>query len=205
MPEIKEPKETAPKEKKNGQPVVANGPQAEPTGAAVRTTPAPPQYWMGGAFPLMHKFAEEMDHLFAEMGMGTGWRIPSVLSRGRELFRRETGLVPAEWSPQVDIFETNGQIMVRVDLPGLSKEDVKVEVADDVLRIHGERRTEKKEERTGYYLNERSFGSFYRSIPLPEGVDTNKASASFRNGVLEVTMPAPRRKEARAHRIEVKE
>ena len=95
--------------------------------------------------------------------------------------------------------------MVRADLPGLSKEDIKVEVSDDLITIQGERKHEKKEEREGYCYSECSFGSFYRAIPLPEGADASKATADFRKGVLEVTVPAPSRPEPKARRLEVRE
>ena len=95
--------------------------------------------------------------------------------------------------------------MVRADLPGLSKEDIKVEVSDDVLTIEGERKHEEKEERAGYYYNERSHGSFYRAIPLPEDADASKAIADFHKGVLEITVPAPARRESKAKRLEIRE
>ena len=141
----------------------------------------------------MRRFAEEMDHLFEDFGFGSGSRLPSALTRGRELLRREAGLIPAEWSPRVDIQERDGQLVVRADLPGLSKDDIKVEIKEDMLSIQGERKQEKKEEREGYFYNECSYGSFYRAVPLPEGVDASKATAEFHNGVLEIAMPAPAR------------
>ena len=95
--------------------------------------------------------------------------------------------------------------MIRADLPGLCKEDVKVEVSDDMITIEGERKQEKKEEREGCYYSECSYGSFYRVIPLPEGADASKATAEFHNGVLEVAVPAPSLPEPKARRLEVKE
>ena len=102
--------------------------------------------------------------------------------------------------------QKDGNLLVRADLPGLTKEDIKVEVTDDTLTIQGERKQEKKkEEREGYSYSECSYGSFYRAIPLPEGVDPSKATAEFRNGVLEVTVPAPSHPEPKARRLEVRE
>ena len=75
--------------------------------------------------------------------------------------------------------------MVRADLPGLSRDDITVDVVDDVLTLQGERKHCKKEEREGYCYNECDYGSFYRSIPLPAGADSSKTSAEFKNGVLE--------------------
>ena len=95
------------------------------------------------------------------------------------------------WSPQVEVFEREGQLVLRADLPGLTKEDVKVEVTNEAINISGERKSEHEEKREGYYRSERSYGSFYRSIPLLEGVNAEDANATFRNGVLEITMQAP--------------
>ena len=79
-----------------------------------------------------------------------------------------------------------------------------MEVTDDAITIQGERHQEHEERREGYYHTERSYGSFCRRIPLPDGVDADKADASFRDGVLEVTMPAPRRQATQPRRLEVK-
>jgi HSP20 family protein len=159
----------------------------------------------GSPFAFIRRFAEEMDRLVEDFGVEHGLHMPSFFSRGHELLRREAGLTAAEWSPHVDVLERDGKIVVRADLPGLSKEDVTVEVTDDALTIRGERKQEKKEERAGYYYNECSYGSFYRSIPLPEGVDTAKATAEFRNGVLEIALPAPTHPAPDARRVEIRE
>jgi HSP20 family protein len=156
-------------------------------------------------FAFMRRFAEEMDRLFEDFGFETGFHMPRLFTRGRELLKRETGLVPAEWSPTIDVLYREGQFVVRADLPGLTKEDVKVEVTNELLTIQGERKHEKKEEREGYSYRECSHGSFYRTIPLPEGVDASKATADFSKGVLEVTMPAPARSETKARRVEIRE
>ncbi|MCG3161223.1 MAG: hypothetical protein JMDDDDMK_02374 [Acidobacteria bacterium] len=138
-------------------------------------------------FNLMSRFADEMDRVFGDFGLGRGlghgWLAP--------LGRREL------WSPQIEVFERGDQFIVRAELPGLSKNDVKVDVTNDALTIQGERRQESEEDRQGYYHSERSYGSFYRSIPLPEGVKTGEAKANFHDGMLEVTMPAPRRETSR--------
>ena len=102
------------------------------------------------------------------------------------------------------IFVREGELVVRADLPGLTKDDVKVEVTDDAIQISGERKSEHEEKGEGYYRSERSYGSFYRSIPLPEGVNADSANATFRNGVLEISMQAPQR-ESRGRRLEIKE
>jgi HSP20 family protein len=151
----------------------------------------------------MRRFAEEMDRLFEDFGVGFGLHAPKFLTRGHELLRREAGLIPAEWSPRIDVHCRDGKLMLRADLPGLRKDDIKVEITPDALTIQGERRHEKKEEREGAFYNECSYGSFYRCIPLPEGVDAAKATADFTNGVLEIAMPAPGRTEPKARKLEI--
>ena len=94
--------------------------------------------------------------------------------------------------------------MVRADLPGLNKDDVNVEVDNGVLAISGERRHESQEDRDGFYRSERSYGQFYRSIPLPEGVNPEQCEASFRDGVLDVTLPAPKQETRKARKIQVR-
>jgi HSP20 family protein len=151
----------------------------------------------------MRRFAREMEHFFEDSGLESGWRMPRLLRRGRKMLERE--FAGMEWSPRVDVVEREGQFAIRADLPGLSKEDIKVEVTDDAITIEGERKHEKKEEREGYCYSECSYGSFYRSIPLPEGAEAAKATAEFHNGVLEVTVPAPARPETKVRRLEVRD
>jgi HSP20 family protein len=97
-----------------------------------------------------------------------------------------------EWMPQIEVLQNNGQFKVRADLPGVTKDDVRVEITDNFLTISGERKEEKEEKREGFYRSERNYGSFYRQIPLPEGAMTENAAATFNNGVLEITVPAPK-------------
>jgi HSP20 family protein len=196
-------KEKAMTEVKDAPKTKTTNGQGQTKDIAPQTTPAIAKA-NGSPFTFMRRFAEEMDRLFEDFGLETGWHLPSVLTRGRELLRREVGFVPAEWSPKIDVLEREGQFVVRTDLPGMSKEDVKVDVTDEMLTIHGERKEEKKEEREGCYYSERRYGSFYRAIPLPEGVDAAKATADFHKGVLEITMPAAARPEAKTRRIEVR-
>ena len=87
----------------------------------------------------------------------------------------------------------------------MTKDEIEVEVSDDMLTIEGERKHEKKEEREGYHYSERSYGSFLPRHPLPEGTDASKAISEFRNGVLEVTMPAPAAREQKGRRLEIRE
>ena len=99
----------------------------------------------------------------------------------------------------------NSELVVRADLPGLTKDDVKVYVTEDGIMIQGERKREDEEEREGVYRSERSYASFRRVIPLPEGAITDQAKATFKDGVLEITMPAPPEQVRRGRRLEITE
>jgi HSP20 family protein len=117
------------------------------------------------------------------------------------------GLWPGEyWTPQIETFRRGDEFVVRADLPGLKPEEVTVEATDDTLAIHGERRREHEEHGEGWYRSERSYGSFHRRIALPEGVAADDIQAQFKDGVLEVKMPAGHAPEQRdrGRRIEVK-
>ena len=155
-------------------------------------------------FAFMGRFAEEMDRLFEDFGLEAGWFMPRLLTRGRGLLGRKAEFA-AEWTPRIEVFEREGQFVVRADLPGMTREDVKVEVVRDHITLEGERKEEKKEEREGYYYGECRYGAFYRVIPLPEGVDTTKAAAEFHQGVLEIVMPRVTPPEAEVRRLEVRE
>jgi HSP20 family protein len=109
------------------------------------------------------------------------------------------------WAPRIDCHERDGKFIVHADLPGMNKDDVKVELFDDMLTIQGERKQQKTDEREGYSYSECCYGSFYRSIPLPEAVDTSKATADFAKGVLEVTMPVTSAAKSKSRQIEIKE
>ncbi|MHC5544393.1 Hsp20/alpha crystallin family protein, partial [Singulisphaera rosea] len=159
----------------------------------------------GSPFAFARRFAEEMDRLIEEFGIASGWHTPSFFTRGHELLRREAGLVDAEWSPRLEVKEQDGRLLVRADLPGLGKDDIKVELSEATLTVQGERKEEKKDEREGYSYSECSYGRFYRAIPLPEGADTTKVTAEFHNGVLEVGIPVTRPSEPHPRRIEVQE
>ncbi|WP_158622214.1 Hsp20/alpha crystallin family protein [Corallococcus sp. CA047B] len=133
-----------------------------------------------------------MDQLFMDFGMGRGLGLRS----GGDV---EFGT----WSPQVDVVERDGNLLVRADLPGMKQEDIQVEVREDLLILEGERNFEQEEEQEGIWRMERDFGSFQRVVPLPEGIDTESIQARFEDGVLEVSMKLPQAR-ALGRRIEVK-
>src|SRR5262249_29397440 len=89
----------------------------------------------GSPFAFIRRFAEEMDRLFEDFGIEHGLHLPGSLTRGHELRRRKAGLVEAEWSPRIDVKEHEGRVLVRADLPGMNKDDIKVEVTEDSLTI----------------------------------------------------------------------
>lgn len=144
-------------------------------------------------YSLLNSFRTEMDRLFDDFGFGRDISFPT--------FSGFTG--PAfNWSPQTEVFERGNELVVRADLPGLTKDDIKVDVEGNRITIRGERKSEHEEKEEGFYRSERSYGSFYRSLPLPEGTDGDKAKADFNNGVLEITMPLAA-KQTRGKRIEI--
>jgi HSP20 family protein len=105
------------------------------------------------------------------------------------------------WVPPVDLVEAEDHFVLKADLPGLSEEDVSIEVQDGSLTISGERKAEHEERARGWYRIERSFGRFNRSLTLPDGVDADRIEASFSHGVLEVRIPKP--EERKPRRIEI--
>jgi HSP20 family protein len=106
---------------------------------------------------------------------------------------RESG----DWSPAIDVSQKDGKLYVQAELPGMTPEDVKVEVNNDALVIQGERKSTSETNEGGVRRTERQYGSFYRSIPLPEGANADQAQAKFNNGILEITIPTPQQQNAR--------
>jgi HSP20 family protein len=105
------------------------------------------------------------------------------------------------WVPPMDLVETDGHYVLRADLPGLSDEDISIEVENNVLTISGERKAEHEQEGEGYYRVERAFGTFQRALTLPDGVDPDSVAASFDKGVLEVRVPKP--EETKPRRVSI--
>jgi HSP20 family protein len=105
------------------------------------------------------------------------------------------------WVPAMDLVETEDDLVLRADLPGLSEDDVAIEIKDGVLTVSGERKAEHEEKSKGFYRVERAQGAFSRSLSLPRGVDAGAVKAGFENGVLEVRIPKP--EERKPHRVEI--
>jgi HSP20 family protein len=101
------------------------------------------------------------------------------------------------WMPAMDLLETDEDFVLRADLPGMSEDDVSIELEDNVLTLSGERKAEHEEKREGFYRVERASGAFSRSLTLPKGVDAEAVNASFDRGVLEVRIPKPEQRKPR--------
>lgn len=111
----------------------------------------------------------------------------------------ETG---GRWIPAMDLVESDDHLVLRADLPGMTEDDVNIEIKDGVLTISGERKAEHEEKGEGFHRVERSFGTFSRSLSLPDGVDPNQVDATFAEGVLEVRVPKP--EESKPTQVEIK-
>jgi HSP20 family protein len=106
-------------------------------------------------------------------------------------------------SPSMDIFEEDGNVVVKAELPGMKKEDIGVTVTDHTMRISGEKKREEKVEKKNYYWEERSYGSFSRSFQLPSEVQTDKVEAKFKDGILEVKIPKTEDAKSREKKVKV--
>ena len=153
-----------------------------------------------GPFSTMRRISDEMDRLFESFGFGPSF-FPSEF--GTQSGYGEAQGTQALWAPHVDVVERDGKVLISADLPGVKKEDVKVEINQDSVTIQGQRHQENTSSDRGYFQSERSYGSFYRTIPLPEGANTDNASATFRDGVLQIEVQAPTQ-QSRGRTLEIK-
>lgn len=106
--------------------------------------------------------------------------------------------------PRTDVAETENEVEVSLELPGIDEKDIDVSIANDVLTIRGEKKNGREEKRQGFYLAERSYGAFHRAIALPPGVDGDKAKAEFKRGILTITLPKTPEARSRVKKIDVK-
>lgn len=116
------------------------------------------------------------------------------------LFGREN-----PWAPSIDVYETEGDVVVKAELPGIAPGDIDVRVTEDSLSIRGETKEDREERKEGYYRRERRAGSIYRVVPLPTAVRADEARASFRHGILEVRVPKADEGQHRGYRLRVEE
>jgi HSP20 family protein len=147
-------------------------------------------------FNLLRQMTPEFDRMF-ETSAWPSFRWPSL--------RAEPAGEALKWFPEIDVFEKDNRLVTKIDLPGLKKEDVKVEVTDGHLAISGARKTEAEEKNENFYRCEREYGSFYRTVPLPAGVKLEDVKATFSDGVLEVSVPLPAKPEAKVRTVEIQE
>ena len=137
--------------------------------------------------------AREVDTLHGEVN-----RIFDTFFGGRAT---NGGSHARRWVPAMDLVETDEHLVLKADLPGLSKDDVNIDIKDGVLTVSGERKSEHEDKGKGYYRVERAFGGFSRSLSLPEGIDAERVTADFADGVLEVRIPKP--EERKPHRVSI--
>ncbi len=144
-----------------------------------------PQNWLPNVlnaweepFVMLRKLSEDMDQYVSRLMQG-----PLAESGQRHLIGKH------QWTPTVDMEQRGNEIVIRADLPGLTRADVKLQLHEDRLTIEGERHVESRQQAEGYHRVERVQGRFFRSIPLPEGIDAQSVHASMRDGVLEITVP----------------
>jgi HSP20 family protein len=157
---------------------------------------SPRDFFSANPFELMQRFSDEFNRLAEGFGLSRGGFSQSGGRPGGQMGGQMSGPITGltgqmSWAPAVEISERGNNLVICAELPGLSKDDVNVEVTDEGLIISGERKRQHEERREGYYRTERSYGNFYRFIPLGENFDTEQARAEFNNGVLEITIPMP--------------
>jgi HSP20 family protein len=131
----------------------------------------------------------EMDRLFESFGRDLGWP-------GGDLGSAAT-------MPSIDVSETESELRIDADLPGVEEKHVDVMISDNILTIRGEKKAEKEEKKKDLHLVERSYGSFSRSLALPFAADASKAKATFKNGVLSISLPKPPEVKAQAKKIAI--
>jgi HSP20 family protein len=137
----------------------------------------------------LRRMSDQMERLFHEV---TGGRLRAS----------PPGQAGGAWTPRVEVFQRGEQLVVGMDLPGVRREDVQVDIEDGAIVVRGERRQALGRSEAGALAAERSYGRFYRAVPLPEGADAGAARAAMRDGVLEVTLPMPPRRQPRRVEIE---
>jgi HSP20 family protein len=137
---------------------------------------------------VLARLHDEIDRMFHEFSL------PSFFLTGTERGR---------WAPALDLYEKNGSLIVEAELPGVPTDAVKIHCTDHTLTIQGETNKEGEEKKEGYYRAERRYGSFYRMVTLPEGVDFDTAKAEFKEGVLKITLPKTSRPQEKARTLPI--
>jgi HSP20 family protein len=161
--------------------------------------------FLSNPFGFARAMNQEMDRLISGIPADVGSYPQRGAAGGQEprsldVSRPQRGI--SQWSPQVEVRHNGNQLSVCADLPGLTAKDIDIQVEDGILTISGERQQSSEDKREGYYRSERSYGSFSRSVALPDGVNEGQIRAQFNNGVLEVTIPVPAQRQ-RGRRVEI--
>ncbi len=148
-------------------------------------------------WPAMLSLRNEIDRLFDDFGAGV-WhpfsrRVHSLMSGGEWLLR-----------PATDFVECDGEYRITAELPGMSGENIDIKLSDGTITIRGEKSEEKKDEKEDYFVSERRYGEFQRTLSLPSGVDADAVKADFANGVLTVTLPKTQEAKQKERKVEVK-
>jgi HSP20 family protein len=163
--------------------------------------PAPAERW-----DPLSSLRDEVDHLFDDFS----WRWPAgpFARRGRDWLAPLRGF-PTGWpagAPAVDIVDLDKEIQVRAELPGMEEKDIDIELSGSMLTIRGEKKEEQEKGEKGgrYYMSERRYGAFERSLRIPEGADREKPEARFAKGVLTVTFPKTREAREKARKVKIK-
>jgi HSP20 family protein len=153
---------------------VQNQPTQEQRGLARREeySPSMRDFFTLDPFAMMRRLSEEMDRAFG-----------SSFGLTRSMGQR------GMWSPAIEVRELDNEVEITAELPGMNKENVKVEIANEQIVLEGERKVEEEKKEKGFVRSERSYGHFYRAIPLPDGADMEKAKAEFKDGILRISVP----------------
>ena len=141
------------------------------------------------------------DRLFSHMGLGIGRLFDDFL--GGSFLSTSLPVTGGTYSPRIDVKETKGAVKISAEMPGIDEKDIDVSVHDGMLTISGEKKLVKEDDEMGYHRVERSYGCFTRDIPLSDTVKTDKIGATFKNGVLTVTLPKTEKALAERNKIRV--
>jgi len=144
---------------------------------------------------------DDMERQFSQI-WNSMWPWPSR-SFGRSAAPSTQQMRNAAWAPTMDIYEQDGDLVVKADLPGVKKEDIDIELDQDALILKGQRQSENEVREENYYRVERSTGTFYRRLPLPGNVSPDQVKANFNDGVLEVRLPKPEQEQSQRKKIPI--
>jgi HSP20 family protein len=198
-----------------GSSVAGRGGQAQLLPAFMSNPGLMASAFMSNPFAFAQAMSQEMDRIFGAYGDDDLWSTSGARRGGaatgstfgrrgeQQSLQRSGGAGLAQWAPQMELYQRGNELVLSADLPGIKPDDVHIDLEDGVLTVSGERRHSEEDRQEGFYRSERSYGSFARSIALPEGVDEDRVNARFENGVLEVTIPMPEQQKQRGRRVQI--